>query len=109
MHSKVSCDRLPSYTKATRPVLKILTIAEYFPDRPRKVLACAFLQAPATLPRNLWNRRLEGPKVGLGVFEKRKNLWSKPGFDSQTVDPTVPTVILQLLIEAIRSSNWKYR
>ena len=34
MHSKVSSDWLPSYIKATRPILKILKIAGYFPDSP---------------------------------------------------------------------------
>ena len=35
MHSKVSSDWLPGYIKATRPVLKILKMARYFPDSPR--------------------------------------------------------------------------
>jgi hypothetical protein len=35
MHSKVFSDWLPSYTKATRPVLEIFKMAKYFPDRPR--------------------------------------------------------------------------
>jgi len=34
MHSKVSSDWLPSYIKATRPVLEILKIDGYFPDSP---------------------------------------------------------------------------
>ena len=34
-HSKVSSDRLPSYIKATLPVLEIFEMAGYFPDRPR--------------------------------------------------------------------------
>jgi len=34
-HSKVSSDRLSSYIKATLPVLEILKMTEYFPDRPR--------------------------------------------------------------------------
>ena len=34
-HSKVSSDRLPSYIKATRPVLEMFEMAGYFPDRPR--------------------------------------------------------------------------
>jgi len=33
MHSKVSSDWLPSYIKATRLVLEIFTMAEYFLDR----------------------------------------------------------------------------
>jgi len=33
--SKVSADWLPSYIKATRPVLEIFKMAGYFPDRPR--------------------------------------------------------------------------
>jgi hypothetical protein len=35
MHSKVSSDWLPSYIKATRPVLDIFKMDEYFPDSPR--------------------------------------------------------------------------
>jgi hypothetical protein len=35
MSSKVSSDWLPSYIKATRPVLEILKMAEYIPDSPR--------------------------------------------------------------------------
>jgi len=35
MHSKVSSDWLPSYCKATRPVLEIFKMAGYFPDSPR--------------------------------------------------------------------------
>ena len=38
MHSKVSSDCLPSYIKATRPVLEIFKMAGYFPDRPRILL-----------------------------------------------------------------------
>ena len=33
-HSKASSDWLPSYIKATRPVLEIFKMAWYFPDRP---------------------------------------------------------------------------
>jgi len=33
--SKVSSDWLPSYIKATRPVLEIFIMAGYIPDRPR--------------------------------------------------------------------------
>jgi hypothetical protein len=35
MHSKVSSDWLLSYSKATWPVLEIIKMAEYFPDRLR--------------------------------------------------------------------------
>jgi hypothetical protein len=35
MNSKVSSDWLPYYIKAMRPVLEILKMAGYFPDRPR--------------------------------------------------------------------------
>jgi hypothetical protein len=35
MRRKVSSDWLPSFIKATRPVLEILNMAGYFPDRPR--------------------------------------------------------------------------
>jgi len=34
MHSTVSSDWLPSYIKATQPVLKIFKMAGYFPDSP---------------------------------------------------------------------------
>jgi hypothetical protein len=34
MHSKVSSDWLPSYIKATRPVLEIFRMVGYFLDRP---------------------------------------------------------------------------
>jgi len=34
-HSKVSSDWLPSYIKATQPVLEIFKMAGYFPDSPR--------------------------------------------------------------------------
>jgi hypothetical protein len=37
MHNKVSSDWLPSYIKATRPVLEIFKMAGYFPDGPRTV------------------------------------------------------------------------
>ena len=36
MRSKVS-EWLPSYTKATQPVLEIFKMAGYFPDRPRMI------------------------------------------------------------------------
>jgi len=36
--SKVSSDWLPSYIKATRPVLEIFKTDDYFPDSPRTVL-----------------------------------------------------------------------
>jgi len=39
MGSKVSSDWLPSYIKATRPVLEIFKMAGYFPDSPRTLLA----------------------------------------------------------------------
>jgi len=35
MRRNVSSDWLPSYIKVTRPVLEILNMAGYFPDRPR--------------------------------------------------------------------------
>jgi len=35
MHSKVFSDWLPSYIKATRPVLEICKMPGYFPDSPR--------------------------------------------------------------------------
>jgi len=38
MHSKVSSDWLPSYIKATWPVLEIFKMDGYFPDNPRTSL-----------------------------------------------------------------------
>ena len=38
MHSKVSSGWLPSYIKATRPVLEKFEMARYFPDSPLKIL-----------------------------------------------------------------------
>jgi hypothetical protein len=35
MHSKVFSDWQPSYINATRPVLEILKMDGYFPERPR--------------------------------------------------------------------------
>jgi hypothetical protein len=35
MHSKVSSDWLPSYSKVIPPVLEIFKMAGYFPDGPR--------------------------------------------------------------------------
>jgi hypothetical protein len=40
MNSKVSSDWLPSYIKATRTVLEIFKMAEYFPDRPHTFTIC---------------------------------------------------------------------
>ena len=39
MNSTVSSDRLPSYIKATRPVLEIFKMAEYFSDSPRRAVS----------------------------------------------------------------------
>jgi hypothetical protein len=36
-HSKFSSDWMPSYMKATRPILEIFKMAGYFPDNPRIV------------------------------------------------------------------------
>ena len=38
MYSKVSSDGLPSYIKATPPVLEIFKMDGYFRDNPRKVI-----------------------------------------------------------------------
>jgi hypothetical protein len=38
MKSKVSSDWLPSFNKATPPVLEIFKMAEYFPDSPRALI-----------------------------------------------------------------------
>jgi hypothetical protein len=40
MHSKVSSDWLPSYIKATRPVLEIFKMDRYFPDCLRVCVYC---------------------------------------------------------------------
>ena len=40
-YSKVSSDWMSSYIKATRPILEILKMAGYFPDRPR---ICTFFR-----------------------------------------------------------------
>ena len=40
IQSKVSSDWLPSYIKATRPVLEIFKMASYFPDSPRTWGSC---------------------------------------------------------------------
>ena len=45
MHSKVSSDRLPSYTKTTRPVLEIFKMDGYFPDSPR-ILTLKSIRTP---------------------------------------------------------------
>jgi len=47
MHSKVSSDWLPSYIKATRPLLEIFKMAEYFSDSPRIYII-----------HRLWNTKL---------------------------------------------------
>jgi len=41
MHSKISSDWPPSYTKVTRLVVEIFKMAGYFPDMPRTV--CFFV------------------------------------------------------------------
>jgi hypothetical protein len=40
MHRKVSSSWLPSYIKVTLPLLEILNMAQYFPDRPRICSDC---------------------------------------------------------------------
>jgi hypothetical protein len=54
MRSKVSSDWLPSYIKATRPVLGIFKMAGYFPDRPRSLLNNyqSFQEISYILPQN---------------------------------------------------------
>jgi hypothetical protein len=46
MHSKVSSDWLPSYIKATRPVLEIFIMAGYFPDSPPKCVIECYMFRP---------------------------------------------------------------
>jgi hypothetical protein len=53
VHSKVSSDWLPSYIKATRPVLEVFKIARYFPGRLRTLF-----KAIST------SRQLPVPKIG---------------------------------------------
>ena len=40
IHSTVSSDWLPSYIKATRPVLEVFKMTIYFPGSPRKGITC---------------------------------------------------------------------
>jgi hypothetical protein len=42
MHSKVSCDWLPTYIKATRLVLEIFKMVGYFRDSPRLQITTVF-------------------------------------------------------------------
>jgi len=61
MRSKVSYDWLPSYIKATRPVLELFKMAGYFPDRPlifRLSMALQHLQH--TVGCGVFTRLLEG-------------------------------------------------
>ena len=39
MHSKVSSDLVPSYIKATRPILEVFKMARYFLDNPRSLVS----------------------------------------------------------------------
>jgi len=50
MHSKISSDWLPSYIKATRPVLEMFKMAGYFPDSRRITTStCMYLYVRLTL------------------------------------------------------------
>ena len=55
MRSKVSSDWLPSYIQATRPVLEILKMARYFPDRPRTHYFTSHLSVPFSLSLSLYS------------------------------------------------------
>jgi len=46
MHSKFSSDWLPSYIKATLPVLEIFKMAGYFPDSPCKITSFYNFKSP---------------------------------------------------------------
>ena len=46
MHGKVSSDWLPSYIKATQPVLEIFKMDRYFPDSPHKRFLVHVLPIP---------------------------------------------------------------
>ena len=50
MHSKVSSDWLPSYIKATLPVLEIFKMARYFPDSYRIFTSILYMFRAATCP-----------------------------------------------------------
>ena len=57
MHSKVSSDWLPSYIKATWPVLEIFKMDGHFPDRPRIaigncVVVAGYTQCQTVLARS---------------------------------------------------------
>jgi len=66
MHSKVSSDWLPSYIRATRPVLEIFKMAGYFPNSPRTSpqpwlhMRCRFAQLVKELTElyNMWCQAL---------------------------------------------------
>jgi hypothetical protein len=48
IHGKVSSEWLPSYMKATRPVLEIFKMAGYFPDSPHtKIISNSYMFRPS--------------------------------------------------------------
>jgi hypothetical protein len=67
-HSNVSSDRLPSYIKATRPVLEIFKIAGHFPDSPGVVYinghllwSAVLFHSHASLPAGWTHQFRKGP------------------------------------------------
>ena len=53
MDSKVSSYWLPSYSKATRPVLEIFKMAGYFPDSPLRHSVCSVVKFYAFVSLNI--------------------------------------------------------
>jgi len=49
MRSTVSCDWLPSYIKATRPVLEIFKMVGYFPDSPHMYVRVSLALKPTII------------------------------------------------------------
>jgi hypothetical protein len=65
---KVSSDWLPSYIKATQPVLEIFKMAGYFPDRPCTMNTAVFLPGVKRPGRHDDNSLPSNPEI--------KNEWS---------------------------------
>jgi hypothetical protein len=92
MRSKVCSDWLPSYIKATWPVLELFKMAGYFPERPRiffseyyilysfMCLVFLFLPFPSHSSRLslYWN----SPEVAKGENLRGIYLVHRPGFES---------------------------
>jgi hypothetical protein len=76
MHSKASSDWLPSYIKATWPVLEIFIMASYFPDNPQKTscLTTLLLFLGLLDPEEeegtvfLWNRKYPTTHISVNTW-----------------------------------------